>query len=860
MTLTPGAKLGPYEILSPLGAGGMGEVYRAKDSRLGREVAIKVLPESTAKDPEALARFEREAKAVAALSHPNILALFDVGHENGVVYAVMELLEGETLRARLNGGAVPARKAQEYARQITRGLAAAHEKGFVHRDLKPENLFLTRDGQAKILDFGLAKQADPLPGAATGQDTPTRWVATEPGVLIGSAGYMSPEQIRGLPADAQSDLFSFGAVLYEMLAGRPAFRRETAADTLIAILKDEPPEFPAGATGQLLALERIVRRCIEKEPVARFHSASDLAFNLEALSDGSGDSGRTSEMPAGVARHSRRRWLPWAAGLAAGLALAAGIAFFRRPPPAAPPVFRRLTFRQGTIFTARYGPDGHSVVYAAAMDGGPVRLFARAGAVGEARLLDLPAANLLAVSREGELAVALSPRKHYWWWSQDAVLARARLDGGAPREIAANALGAEWLPDGKLALARYQDDTGGSVEWPGGTGRLRSELDNWSELRLAPGGGAMALLEHGSAGKAGKVILLPAAGEKRVLTPEWNIIRGLAWRPDGKEIWYSAAGEAAPQEIRAVNPATGRDRLVLRGASNLIVHDIARDGRTLVSAIINQREAWWVGRSDNRPKRVTELDWTMPVDLGPGGWPLLLQETGEAGGPEGTIYLRAGPDAAALRLDTGRPQRISPDGRRVLAIRHREGRMEMAIIPVGAGDTKVLERGAVVQYDSGGWAGNDAVWFDGSEAGKPSRGYLQKLDGPPVPLTAAGESIGDISDGGRWVLILHGGAAWMQSLPGGERLPVRGYDAALDFDRLSADGRYLLLTRIKAAGFEIIRLDWRSGKSEVLLTHEPPAEIGSFSISGCAISPDGGAAAYSHVKSLGTLYEIEGLK
>src|SRR5262249_30200710 len=230
-----------YEILSPLGAGGMGEVYRARDRKLDRDVAIKVLPESVAQDPDALARFEREAKAVAALSHPNILAIHDFGTHCGTAYAVMELLEGETVRAKLEGPPLSQRQAMDYAVQISKGLSAAHSRGVVHRDLKPENVFVAHDGHIKILDFGLAKRVDPVaPGKDTG--APTVSGHTEPGVVMGTLGYMSPEQLKGLPVDQRTDIFSFGAILYEMLAGRRPFSRATASETIAAILKEEPPE------------------------------------------------------------------------------------------------------------------------------------------------------------------------------------------------------------------------------------------------------------------------------------------------------------------------------------------------------------------------------------------------------------------------------------------------------------------------------------------------------------------------------------------------------------------------------------------------------------------------------------------
>jgi len=318
MTLSAGTRLGPYEILSPLGAGGMGEVYLAKDTRLGREVAIKVLPASFSADPDRLRRFEQEARAASALNHPNIVTLHDVGQHDGVPYVVQELLEGETLRERMGGVAVPVRRVIDYGVQIANGLAAAHEKGIVHRDLKPENLFVTKDERVKILDFGLAKLTQPEAGGGGGTKAPTLAGETEPGVVMGTIGYMSPEQIRGEAVDHRSDIFSFGAVLYEMLSSRRAFQGTSAADMMSAILKEEPPELSQTNRSISLSLERIVRHCLEKSPQARFHAARDVAFALEEVSGSSAPAPSAVDAPA-----SRRRALRLAA---VGAALAALLA------------------------------------------------------------------------------------------------------------------------------------------------------------------------------------------------------------------------------------------------------------------------------------------------------------------------------------------------------------------------------------------------------------------------------------------------------------------------------------------------------------------------------------------------------
>lgn len=407
MALTSGTILGPYKIQAPLGAGGMGEVYRARDPRLGRDVAIKVLPSSFSADGDRLQRFTQEARAAAALNHPNILAIFDIGDDRGSPYVVSELLEGETLRERLRPGPLNTRRAIDYGLQVTWGLAAAHDKGITHRDLKPENLFITNDGHVKILDFGLAKLTRPESGESG--EAPTVQVATEPGLVMGTVGYMSPEQVRGKSADARSDIFAFGAILYEMLSGRRAFSGDTAADTMSAILKEDPPQLSETGRNVPPGLERIVNHCLEKNPAQRFQSAIDVAFNLEALSDVTTASKAGVKAVAAAAQNWR------GPGLAILLLIAACTATYflgARSRGVSAPSFHRLTYRRGSIAAARFSPDGQTIVYGAALEGRPVELFTTRFDSTDSRSLGLGKAELLSISSNGELVVLLNPRSY----------------------------------------------------------------------------------------------------------------------------------------------------------------------------------------------------------------------------------------------------------------------------------------------------------------------------------------------------------------------------------------------------------------------------------------------------------------
>ena len=447
MSLTPGTKLGPYEILAPIGAGGMGEVYRAKDTRLGRDVALKILPESFAREPDRLRRFEQEARAVAALNHPNILAVFDIGQQNGSPFLVSELLEGENLRTVLDGGALPQRKTIEYGVQIAHGLAAAHDKGIVHRDLKPENIFVTRDGRIKILDFGLAKLAQ-----HAGSDEATlTGPNTAVGMVMGTASYMAPEQVRGQAADPRTDIFAFGAVLYEMLSGVRAFRRNTAAETMTAVLKDDPPELSDPAHVVSPALDRIVRRCLEKSPEQRFQSARDLSFSLSALS------GTEASMSARAM--AARRQLPVRLWLSVALALAAvsAVTWFvaRRPVPTS-----RMEFALAV-------PDEMSISHMALSRDGSMLVF-----VSPEESSALP---MLFVQRVGSSSVTPLPGTQgasYPFWSPDgayvAFFANGKLQkmaasGGTP-QVLASALAGRGGSWGSKGLIIYSPDARGPIQ------------------------------------------------------------------------------------------------------------------------------------------------------------------------------------------------------------------------------------------------------------------------------------------------------------------------------------------------------------------------------------------------------------
>ena len=451
MLLSLGTRLGPYDIIAPLGAGGMGEVYKARDTRLDRDVALKVLPSSLALDPDQGARFEREAKAVAALSHPNILAIFDFAVIDGVACAATELLNGETLRARLDAGPLSVRRAVDTTVQIARGLAAAHDKGIIHRDLKPENVFLLEDGHVKILDFGLAKTV----ADSSGGNHETV-VATDPGVIMGTVGYMAPEQVRGQALDARADVFALGVILYEMLSGRRAFQRETAAETMTAILKEDPPELTEVRADVPPGLEAIVRHCLERNPAERFQSARDLAFNLQVIQPAGSGPAVPLEPPGFLSRFSWREGIAWA--LVAAFALGfIGSSRRSNAPPVSPVVRLQVTAPEQTTWASPLGapegsnggtisPDGTMIAFVAGDASGRTLLWIRP--------IDTFSARPVA-GTDGAAFPFWSPDSRALGFFTTTKLKRIAVDGGPAQtlcELASTPRGGAWNQRGVILI------------------------------------------------------------------------------------------------------------------------------------------------------------------------------------------------------------------------------------------------------------------------------------------------------------------------------------------------------------------------------------------------------------------------
>jgi len=840
MALTSGTKLGPYEILAPLGAGGMGEVYRARDTRLNRDVAIKVLPEALANDADRLRRFEQEARTIAALNHPNILGIHDIGTHDGAPFLVSEFLEGQTLRDKLVSGPMPVRRAIEYALGIAQGLAAAHEKGIVHRDLKPENVFVTRDGRIKVLDFGLAKLVRPEEShetAVTLSSPPTL-----PGMVMGTVGYMSPEQVRGEPIDPRSDIFSFGALLYEMLTGKRAFKRETSAETMTSILREEPQALNDTGWQGPLELQRILVRCLEKNVERRFQSASDLAFAIESLSG-------TSTAKSVPQPKSRRAWLPWI--IAAALLIGTSVWKMVRPAAAPANPLEKAHFTRVTDFKsveAAISADGRFVAFVSDHDG-PFDVWLTQ--VGTGRLINLTQGKVSPLP--GPLrSVGFSGDGSEIWIGGGDVGMRVRLmllTGGTPRNfLGEEAVNLAWSPDGE----RIVYHTFGN-------------------------GDPMFMADHSG------------ANAQRIFQDRPGIHNHFpAWSPDGRWIYFShgtpATGEMDlwridpagrnPERLTQINtdvayPTPVGDRTVFYVARDedgsgpwLWAFDLKRrdsqrvsigleqytsvqasaDGRKLVATISNPVAALWtVPILDRVAEEHDVKPFTVPTEraLAPrfGGSSLFYLSS--LGTGDGLWRLRDGQATEIWKGADGALREtpaVSPDGGRVAIVLRRNGKRQLDVLSSdGAELQPIAER--IVAQGSSCWS-PDGRWIvtGGSDATGPGLFKIPLDGGSPVRLVS-GSALNPVwsPDGS---LIVYAGtnvrtfAPLLAVRPDGTsvKLPEINLRRLGERVRFSPDGKSLIYMQGLLVSQDFWLLDLASMKSRPLTRLQNRATMRTFDV------------------------------
>ena len=836
----------------------MGEVFRARDTRLNRDVALKVLPHAFSSDPERLGRFQQEAEAVASLNHPNIVALFDVGEQNGTRYIVSELLEGGNLREKLNAGPLPLRRVQDYALQIAHGLAAAHGKGIIHRDLKPENIFISKDGHAKILDFGLARQ-NPLAMSAEA-DATLAAPQTTPGMMLGTVGYMSPEQVKGEAADERSDIFSFGAILHEMLSGERAFKRDSTAETMRAILKEEPPDLTS-TPGRLISPghERITRRCLEKDPEQRFQSARDVAFALEATS---GVSSATASTPQLAVK--RRIEVPlWVAICLAIIAAAATYAFARLNRGSVP-TFHHLTGSRGFVRAARFSPDGQTVVFSGAWNGDAMKLWSERADADTFSPVSAPDADLLSVSSSGELAILLNRRSLNEHMTV-GTLARIPFSGGSPREVLEDVLDADWSPDGTSFAIVRRAGSRFRLEYP--VGKVLYESAGYmDDVRISHGGDKIAFLDHPLYGDdRGFVSVVDKSGKKTVLTEEWSSEQGVAWAPDDGEIWFSATdGRTGNRHILRAVTLSGKQRVLLRAPADVRLHDVASDGRVLIASDDGRYDVALGDVASGKETDLTWFDysWSQAISNDAKWVSFSTQESGTD--TNYSAYVRKTDDSPAIRLGDGDALGFSPDAR-WLAVNLPATGNQLMLLPMGAGEARVFKAEKIhfLPERVSPWTPDGRNFLIlGTEAGHGLRTYLQSIDGGAPKPIAPDDIIGDAisPDGTR--LLCHDlqGKYWLYPMHGGTPSAV----PAIEPDEIAVqwlrDGKTVIVRAPGPLTVKTYQVNVDSNARQPWKDFPPKDKVGLQGIYQFHVTPD--ASHYLSVEShrYSTLFVVEGLK
>jgi eukaryotic-like serine/threonine-protein kinase len=847
-----GRAIGHYRVLEKIGSGAMGEVFRARDERLGRDVALKLIRPASSDNPDHLRRFELEARAAAALNHPNIVAIYDVGSDEGSPYIVCELLEGKTLRKRLAEGALPVRLAVDCALQIVQGLIAAHDHRIVHRDLKPENLFVTTDGRVKILDFGVAKvQSSP---EQSGRSVEEQTTVTKSGAVVGTVAYMSPEQLRAGPVDHRSDIFAVGAILYEMLTGCRAFRGETEVDTMTAVLREDPPEINLEEARIPFSSRQIVRHCLEKDPENRFQSARDLAFALETLADASGE--RVARF--GV-RRSQAKIVPWTA---AGVLLLATLLLLANQwrQKTSPPSYRRLTFEEGTVYSARFAPDFQAIVYGAAWNGKPLQLFSTIGDSLLTQRLNLADANLLAISRTGELAVVLHGAHMAHLEMEGGTLARTPLAGGSPRELLDDVAWADWDANGELAVVHHVQGRD-RIEYP--IGHVLYESNGWiSHLRFSPRGDKTAFIDHPAlSDDRGSILLVDLNRHVRALSSGWESADGLAWSPDGKEVWFTAVEKGYNRDLLAVN-LSGQIRSILDLPIGMTLQDVAPDGRALVS-LDAERLAMATTARDGKPLDLSWRDWDVAKDISRDGLSVLFEDSSEAAGANYSVAIRKIDGTPPVQLGEGSAGGLSPDGKWAISILPGTP-STLKLLPIGAGQPRTIAvPGLDIQNGSAHFqADGKRITLNANEPGHGVRSYLVDLGGgKPVPITPEGITGGLISPDGQYIIRADdSGEVAIYPTAGGAPHAVPGLEPRFVPVQWSEDSSSVYGYLTGQTPTSVYEVNLTTGKRSVTQELQPPTTAGVVNIAPVVVTRDGSRFAYSYYQVSSVLYLISGLR
>ena len=873
MTLSAGSRLGPYEIVSALGAGGMGEVYRARDTRIGRDVAIKVLPVEFAADGDRLARFRREAQVLGSLNHPHIAAIYGLEESGGVDALVLELVEGETLEERLAAGPLPVDEALAIARQIAEALEAAHERGIVHRDLKPANVKLLADGTVKVLDFGLAKAVAAEQSSSDLANSPTLTVAnTQAGAVIGTAAYMSPEQARGKAVDRRADVWAFGAVLYEMLTGRRAFEGETASDILAAILMREP-DLASLPSATPASVRELISRCLRRDPRSRQRDVGDARVILE----------EAAALPPSVAAAprddagSRRSRAPLLAIVATAAALLGGLSAFllRAPKPQRAAAWHRLTFASGTVLSAGFLPDG-KVAYSAAWNGSAPAVYSTRTDFSESREIVPAPSKLLAVSKSGEMAVLLRA-KPLEWFAMEGTLARIPADGGAPRELQESIRDATWSPDGsQLAIVRRVEQKV-RLEYPPGR-VLYETVGEISHPRFSPKGDRIAFLDYpAKRGHWGTVSVVDLEGRKSAWSRIYEEIDGLLWSPSGEELWFGGEGERSAIQLFATGPDR-KPRLLTAAPGDLTPLAVDPEGRVLANRLSVRAQIVCALPGDSRPRDVAYLGASLLSDLSSDGKRILFGYRGPGAQENYDVIVRSTDGGSFVRLGRGDAKALSPDGRWAAAILWSNADFGpgsvgsnapedlVALIPISAGEPRSIGMGklwiirALAFHPDG-----RRVVFAASEKGKAERLWVREIEGsaPPRPISPPGFYVytsGFLSPDGLWAVAADtSDRLWLFPVQGGQAKRIPGVEDGEAFAGWTGDGRSVHVSRYSEK-LQILRIDLATGTRRLWKEAYLPDSTGAQKPYAVVVARDADTWAAGYQSLLGELYLVEGVK